>query len=299
MMDRIVGGICIGCIAIIIVLAIIGLFVPDNGGTSYGDPTENMTDLEKAEYNGAQIVHVTTDDTFGYCGSYSTVYQEGYEYAVIVDDVFYYLYLDEAADLMEYSPSFNKVYIAEGQATSPSKVGEIRTGLIESGVYSNGQEVDAFEFPVDKPFSFTYKIGSIGGFDNVRIVDHLYLDGGAAGANADNSAYSSSSGTVNMNDALGMYSNVSDVLVKNAFYGADMDRDSSLSSSELSTFKRYINLSVEFSDVKKASVHNENGTITRYCTTHGRVTTEEDFECPYCKKQKLDPVTVKDSTLRN
>lgn len=193
MMDRIVGGICIGCIAIIIVLAIIGSFVPDNGGTSYGDPTENMTDLEKAEYNGAQIVHVTTDDTFGYCGSYSTVYQEGYEYAVIVDDVFYYLYLDEAADLMEYSPSFNKVYIAEGQATSPSKVGEIRTGLIESGVYSNGQEVDAFEFPVDKPFSFSYKTGSIGGFDNVRIVDHLYLDGGAAGASADNSASSSSS----------------------------------------------------------------------------------------------------------
>ena len=173
----IVRGLCIGCIAVIFALSVMGSFLPDSYGIAYA----------------AETVHVTTDDTFGYCGSYSTVYQEGYEYAVIVDDVFYYLYLDEATDLMEYSPSFNKVYIAEGQATSPSKVGEIRTGLIESGVYSNGQEVDAFEFPVDKPFSFTYKIGSIGGFDNVRIVDHLYLDGGAAGASADNSASSSSS----------------------------------------------------------------------------------------------------------
>lgn len=177
MKSRMFRGLLIGGIAVIFTLAIMGSFLPDNYGTVYA----------------AETVHVTTGDTFGYCGSYSEVYQEGYEYAIIVDDVFYYLDLDEAYELSTYSPNFNRVYISEGQATSPSKVGEIRTGLIESGVYSSGQQVDAFEFGVDKPFSFSYKTGSIGSFNNVRIVDHLYLDGGAAGASADNSASSSSS----------------------------------------------------------------------------------------------------------
>ena len=48
-----------------------------------------------------------------------------------------------------------------------------------------------------------------------------------------------------------------------------------------------------------STTYNEHGSITRYCTTHGRVTTGEDLQCPYCKAEGLDSRTVKGSTEYN
>ena len=75
--------------------------------------------------------------------------------------------------------------------------------------------------------------------------------------------------------------------------------DANKTGDEISEFKRLAKLGIETGDASLAEAHDENGPITRYCTTHGRVTTGDDFKCPYCQAEGVDARTLKGSTEYN
>ena len=102
-------------------------------------------------------------------------------------------------------------------------------------------------------------------------------------------------------------SGASATVIRNTFDEADADGDGVLTGSEINRFKYLADLTDRTADTSN-SEHVEaqdyggtgDGTTkTRYCTTHGRVTTGEDLQCPYCKAEGLDSRTVKGSTEYN
>ena len=104
---------------------------------------------------------------------------------------------------------------------------------------------------------------------------------------------------VGLDDALKKYSGTDSVLMTVAFNEADANNDNLLTGNEISEYDRLAKLGMKFGVAKYAEPHEEHGAITRYCTTHGRVATGEDFKCPYCIEDGIDPATVKDSTKYN
>ena len=110
---------------------------------------------------------------------------------------------------------------------------------------------------------------------------------------------SSSSDAVTYSQAQSMYPNTASNVISNAFDEADSNNDGLLTGSEISEFKRLAKLAINTASESDSTTYNEHGSITRYCTTHGRVTTGEDLQCPYCKAEGLDSRTVKGSTEYN
>ena len=110
---------------------------------------------------------------------------------------------------------------------------------------------------------------------------------------------SADANSVDLDDALKKYSGTDSVLMTVAFNEADANNDNLLTGNEISEYDRLAKLGMKFGVAKYAEPHEEHGAITRYCTTHGRVATGEDFECPYCIEDGIDPATVKDSTKHN
>jgi len=109
----------------------------------------------------------------------------------------------------------------------------------------------------------------------------------------------SGSGSVSYSQALAMYPDSSSDVITNAFDEADSNKDGMLSGSEVSEFKRLAKLASNTASDSNSDTKNEKGKITRYCTTHGRVTTGSDLKCPYCEAEGLDSRTVKGSTEYN
>ena len=110
---------------------------------------------------------------------------------------------------------------------------------------------------------------------------------------------SADANSVGLDDALKKYSGTDSVLMTVAFNEADANNDNLLTGNEISEYDRLAKLGMKFGVAKYAEPHEEHGAITRYCTTHGRVATGEDFKCPYCIEDGIDPATVKDSTKYN
>lgn len=110
---------------------------------------------------------------------------------------------------------------------------------------------------------------------------------------------SADANSVDLDDALKKYSGTDSVLMTVAFNEADANNDNLLTGNEISEYDRLAKLGMKFGVAKYAEPHEEHGAITRYCTTHGRVATGEDFKCPYCIEDGIDPATVKDSTKYN
>lgn len=110
---------------------------------------------------------------------------------------------------------------------------------------------------------------------------------------------SADANSVGLDDALKKYSGTDSVLMTVAFNEADANDDNLLTGNEISEYDRLAKLGMKFGVAKYAEPHEEHGAITRYCTTHGRVATGEDFKCPYCIEDGIDPATVKDSTKYN
>ena len=110
---------------------------------------------------------------------------------------------------------------------------------------------------------------------------------------------SSDSNSVNFDEAMAMYPDADSVLMTIAFNEAESNGDDLLTGDEISEFKRLAKLGIETGDASLAEAHDEKGSITRYCTTHGRVTTGDDFKCPYCQAEGVDARTLKGSTEYN
>ena len=122
-------------------------------------------------------------------------------------------------------------------------------------------------------------------------------DSGSSSSNSGSS--SSSSDAVSYSQAQSMYPNTASNVISNAFDEADANKDGLLTGSEINEFKRLAKLAINTASESDSTTYNEHGSITRYCTTHGRVTTGEDLQCPYCKAEGLDSRTVKGSTEYN
>ena len=122
-------------------------------------------------------------------------------------------------------------------------------------------------------------------------------DSGSSSSNSGSS--SSSSDAVTYSQAQSMYPDTSSNVISNAFDEADANKDGLLTGSEINEFKRLAKLAINTASESDSTTYNEHGSITRYCTTHGRVTTGEDLQCPYCKAEGLDSRTVKGSTEYN
>ena len=122
-------------------------------------------------------------------------------------------------------------------------------------------------------------------------------DSGSSSSNSGSS--SSSSDAVTYSQAQSMYPNTASNVISNAFDEADANKDGLLTGSEINEFKRLAKLAINTASESDSTTYKEHGSITRYCTTHGRVTTGEDLQCPYCKAEGLDSRTVKGSTEYN
>ena len=122
-------------------------------------------------------------------------------------------------------------------------------------------------------------------------------DSGSSSSNSGSS--SSSSDAVTYSQAQSMYPNTASNVISNAFDEADANKDGLLTGSEINEFKRLAKLAINTASESDSTTYDEHGYITRYCTTHGRVTTGEDLQCPYCKAEGLDSRTVKGSTEYN
>ena len=122
-------------------------------------------------------------------------------------------------------------------------------------------------------------------------------DSGSSSSNSGSS--SSSSDAVTYSQAQSMYPNTASNVISNAFDEADANKDGLLTGSEINEFKRLAKLAINTASESDSTTYNEHGSITIYCTTHGRVTTGEDLQCPYCKAEGLDSRTVKGSTEYN
>ena len=124
-------------------------------------------------------------------------------------------------------------------------------------------------------------------------------DSGSSSSSSNSGSSSSSSDAVTYSQAQSMYPDTSSNVISNAFDEADANKDGLLTGSEINEFKRLAKLAINTASESDSTTYNEHGSITRYCTTHGRVTTGEDLQCPYCKAEGLDSRTVKGSTEYN
>ncbi len=124
-------------------------------------------------------------------------------------------------------------------------------------------------------------------------------DSGSSSSSSNSGSSSSSSDAVTYSQAQSMYPNTASNVISNAFDEADANNDGLLTGSEINEFKRLAKLAINTASESDSTTYNEHGSITRYCTTHGRVTTGEDLQCPYCKAEGLDSRTVKGSTEYN
>ena len=126
--------------------------------------------------HASNTVDVTTDDTFYFYSTDSLAADDGYFAAVVVDGTPYYLDDHEYDELCEYSTSFAQGLIIQFQDTSSSQ--DIRIGYTKvATLVTPGNPVSDFEMPVDKEFSFDYKIGQVGLNKNAHIITNLRLDG--------------------------------------------------------------------------------------------------------------------------
>ena len=133
--------------------------------------------------------------------------------------------------------------------------------------------------------------------DSDDAVEESSDSGSSSSSNSGSS--SSSSDAVTYSQAQSMYPNTASNVISNAFDEADANKDGLLTGSEINEFKRLAKLAINTASESDSTTYNEHGSITRYCTTHGRVTTGEDLQCPYCKAEGLDSRTVKGSTEYN
>lgn len=126
--------------------------------------------------HASNTVDVTTDDTFYFYSTDSLAADDGYFAAVVVDGTPYYLDDHEYDELCEYSTSFAQGLIIQFQDTSSSQ--DIRIGYTKvATLVTPGNPVSDFEMPVDREFSFDYKIGQVGLNKNAHIITNLHLDG--------------------------------------------------------------------------------------------------------------------------
>lgn len=149
--------------------------------------------------------------------------------------------------------------------------------------------------------TFVFLSGNDSGTDVVVVNNTDSDDSVEESSNSDSSSSSSSSSSdsVTYSQAQSMYPDASSNVISNAFNEADANNDGILTGSEISEFKRLAKLAINTASESDSTTYNEQGSITRYCTTHGRVTTGEDLQCPYCKAEGLDARTVKGSTEYN
>lgn len=144
-----------------------------------------------------------------------------------------------------------------------------------------------------------YVLVNNNGSDDVVVTNDTDSDDSVEESDTDSNDDKDSSDSLNIDDALLRYTDTDKVLMTIAFNEADANDDDLLSGSEVSEYDRLAQLGRKYGIAKYAEPHEEHGAITRYCTTHGRVATGEDFKCPYCIEDGIDPVTVKDSTKYN
>lgn len=135
--------------------------------------------------------------------------------------------------------------------------------------------------------------------DDVVVSDNSSNDTVVDSSDADSKAKDDSSDSMDLDAALLRYTDTDEVLMTIAFNEADSNNDDVLTGSEISEYDRLAQLGRKYGVAEYAEPHEEHGSITRYCTTHGRVATGEDFKCPYCQAENLDAKTVKDSTKYN
>lgn len=125
--------------------------------------------------HASNTVDVTTDDTFYFYSTDSLAADDGYFAAVVVDGTPYYLDDHEYDELCEYSTSFAQGLILQFRDTSSSQ--DIRIGYTKvATLVTPGNPVSDFEMPVDREFSFDYKIGQVGLNKNAHIITNLHLD---------------------------------------------------------------------------------------------------------------------------
>ena len=151
--------------------------------------------------------------------------------------------------------------------------------------------------------TFVFLSGDDSGSDVVVVnntdSDDAVEDSSDAKSSSSSSSSSSNSDVVTYSEAQSMYPSASSNVISNAFDEADSNDDGVLTGSEISEFKRLAKLAINTASEADSTTYNEHGSITRYCTTHGRVTTGEDLQCPYCQAEGLDSRTVKGSTEYN
>ena len=124
--------------------------------------------------SASDSIHVTTDDTFYFYSTDSLAANDDYYAAVVVDGIPYYLGNSEYDELCEYSTSFAEGLIQQFQDTSTTQ--DIKMGHVKVGsLVTPGNPVGDFEQPVDKEFSFDYKIGKVGLNENAHIITNLDL----------------------------------------------------------------------------------------------------------------------------
>ena len=123
----------------------------------------------------SESIDVTTSDTFYFYSLDSLAANDGYYAAVSVDGTPYYLDDPEYNKLCEYSSNFATGFLTQFQDTSTTY--DIRSGGIKVGtIEAPGNSIGDFELGVDKEFSFTYKIGTVGMNKNAHIITSLNLD---------------------------------------------------------------------------------------------------------------------------
>lgn len=125
--------------------------------------------------SASDSIDVTTSDTFYFYSTDSLAAADGYYAAVVVDGTPYYLDDPEYNELCEYSTSFAEGLIYQFQDTSTSQ--DIKMGNVKvSSLVTPGNPVGDFEQPVDKKFSFDYKIGQVGLNKQAHIITNLDLN---------------------------------------------------------------------------------------------------------------------------
>ena len=143
--------------------------------------------------------------------------------------------------------------------------------------------------------TFVFLSGNDSGSD-VIVVNNSDSDDAVEESSDSGSSSSNSGSSSSSSDAV---TNTASNVISNAFDEADANKDGLLTGSEINEFKRLAKLAINTASESDSTTYNEHGSITRYCTTHGRVTTGEDLQCPYCKAEGLDSRTVKGSTEYN
>ena len=145
---------------------------PSSNTKSSSDSSSSASSTSNSKSNVGSRVDVTTSDTFYFYPIDCFIADEGYCASIEVDGDTYYLGESEYDKLCEYSGSFASGMICQYQDTSTTQ--KIKMGIVGT-IETPGDPVGDFELPVDKPFSFYYKIGKVGLDKKAKIVTTLYL----------------------------------------------------------------------------------------------------------------------------